>query len=352
MTNTAGGDRVSRGLELSLFATAMLWAATASVIAGRAAAGISGRLRLSYGQTLLESLFLLFLAVLGFQVLDRIAMRGKTRGEALPLPRRNTAGREWGTGVAVGWGLCLAAVLPVSLSGHLHGQWSRGPGVAPAIASALGTLLVVSLAEETIFRGYPFQRLMSALSPAWAAVLMSLLFAAVLVYANPPLNLGGALLDGALFGAVLAMAYLRTHALWLGWGLHFSYRAVMAVVLGLPIVGRSDFGALVDAYTTGPRWLSGGAFGLDAALLTMVVMLIGLVVLYRLTRDWAWAYTLPEIVPAGYEVTVAPPPAHVAMERLASPPPPPPLVQILPATPQGFAAAEAREDVDRPLPER
>ena len=84
-------------------------------------------------------------------------------------------------------------------------------------------------------------------------------------------------------------------------------------------------------YATGPRWLSGGAFGLDAALLTGAAMLAAMVVLYRETRDYAWRYTHPPIVAGGYEVTVAPPAAHVAMEKAASPPP---LVQILPATPQ------------------
>jgi len=109
----------------------------------------------------------------------------------------------------------------------------------------------------------------------------------------------------------------------------------MAVLVGLPIVGRSDFGSVMDASASGPRWLSGGGFGLDAALLTALVMLGGMAVLYRATRDWAWAYTLPEIVPGGYEVVVAPPAAHVAMEKAAAPLP---LVQILPVTSQSFSA--------------
>ena len=57
--------RPSRGLELALFATAMVWAVAANLIAGRAAAGIAGRFGMTYGQTLLESLFLLFLIVIG-----------------------------------------------------------------------------------------------------------------------------------------------------------------------------------------------------------------------------------------------------------------------------------------------
>ena len=322
----------------------MLWAATSFAVAGRAASGIANRFRFAYGQTLLESLFLLFLVIVGFQMLDLIATRGSKRGDVAPLPRRSTAGHEWGTGAAIGWGLCLAAVLPVLLAGRLHTSFNHGSGVAPGIVAALATLLVLSLAEEVIFRGYPFQRLARAWSPGWAALVMSLLFAAVLVGLDRPVNFGTALLDGTLFGLVLTVAYLRTYALWLGWGLHFGYRAVMAVVLGLPVAGRNDFGSMMDAMTGGPRWLTGGVFGLDGAVLTSLCMLASLAVLYRATRDWAWAYTTPEIVPAGHEVVIAPPAAHVAMEKAAAPPP---LVQILPSTPQSFSAR-----ADDPVPKR
>jgi hypothetical protein len=172
----------------------------------------------------------------------------------------------------------------------------------------------------------------------------------VLVSLNPPVNLALAFVDGALFGLVLAVAYRRTHALWLGWGLHFGYRVVMAVVLGLPVAGRNDFGSLMDGNASGSLWLGGGFYGLDSTVWVAVVMLLGLAGLYRLTRDWAWAYTLPVIVPGGYEVVVAPPAAHVAMEKTAAPPP---LVQILPSTPQSFSAAAAPEDrKDEAMPKK
>ena len=337
MTTRTGGDRIPRVLEVTLFVAAMLWAAAASIAAGRAAAGIAGTLRLTYGQNLLEALFLLFLAIVGFRALDFVATRGAHRSEMLTLPKRKTAGREWGSGFAVGWGLCLATVLPALLVGDFHAVLNHGVGVAPGIVAAVLTLAVAALAEEVIFRGYPFKRLVKGMGPAWASVVMSAVFALVLVYENPPRNVGWALLDAFLFGVVLAMCYLRTHGLWVGWGLHFGYRVMMAVVLGLPIVGRSDFGSLMDGNASGPRWLSGGTFGLDGAGWTAVVMLAGMAVVYRVTKDWAWAYTLPEIVPAGYEVVVAPPAAHVAMEKAVAPPP---LVQILPVTPQSFSVRD------------
>jgi uncharacterized protein len=319
-----------------------MWAGAASVVAERAARGIAVHFQLGVFEALMRSVFLLFLAVVGLRTLDWIATHGRYSGEIVRLPRRPGWATEWGVGAAVGWGLCLAAVLPLLLSGHLHGHlmWQRSSAVA--ILLALGTLLCVTLAEEIFFRGYAYRRLSDAIGESWAAVAMSIVFAASMMIANRPLNSTMALVDGTLFGLLLTMGYLRTHALWVGWGLHFAYRAVAAVLLGLPIAGHGEFGSIIDVYASGPRWLSGGAFGLDAALFTAVVMWAGMAVLYRVTREYAWKYTHAPIVAGGYEVVVAPPAAHVAMERAAAAPPP--LVQILPITPHAMSARDDGND--------
>ncbi len=338
-----GGDKelagraVSRGMQLVLFATAMAWAAIAAATAGRAAQGIAVRFGVGTTRPLLEAAFMLFLVVVGYRMLDWVATRGRYDAEVLALPQRAERAREWGVGAAVGWGLCLAGVLPVLLTGNLHGQPGLRMTNAGAIVLGLASLLVASLGEEAIFRGYPYRRLMAAVGTTWATLLVSVAFGLFLVQANPPRHFLTAVVDGTLFGIVLAMAWLRTHGLWLGWGLHFAYRAVTALVLGLPIAGRGEFGALWDTFVSGPRWLSGGAFGLDAAVLTAGVMLGGMAVVYRVTGEYAWRYTRVPIVAAGYEVEVAPPAAHVAMEKAAAPPP---LVQILPVTPRGNEGAE------------
>ena len=318
-------------MHLALCVVALAWAGAADVLASKSAQGLSVRFHLGTFDSLIAALFLLFLVVVGFHMLDWIATRGRFDEQILPLPRRATSAVEWGVGAAVGWALSLVAVLPLLFSGNLHARLNLQAGSFMPILIAFATLLVASLAEEAVFRGFPFRRLLQVVGPTWATLFLSVLFALVLVLANPPRSLWIALADETLFGVVLAMAWLRTHALWTGWGLHFAYRAVTAVVFGLPVAGRDIFGSVADTFATGPRWLTGGAFGLDAALLTALVLLAGMIALYRATSHFAWDYTFPQLQPAGYEVTVAPPPAHAAMERAA---PPLPLVQILPTTPR------------------
>ncbi len=326
-----------RGMQFTLFVTAMAWAAAANVIAERAAAGIAVRFQLGMAESLLENLFLLFLAVVGFRALDWIATRSRYSDQALPLPKRAGWQVEWAVGVAIGWGLCLAVVLPVLLSGHLHAQFVWNSNTAIALLVSTASVLAGTLALEVVFHGYAFRRLIDSVGPSWAAVMISVLFSVLVIAANTPRNAMLGLIDCTMFGLLLAMAWLRTYGLWLGWGLHFGYRAVMALALGLPVAGRAEFGSPTDMYTSGPRWLTGGAFGLDAAFLTFFVMLGGMAMLYRATREYAWHYTAPTLESAGYEVVVAPPAAHVAMEKAASPPS---LVQILPTTSQARSVVE------------
>jgi membrane protease YdiL (CAAX protease family) len=322
-----------RVVHLALCATTLLWAVVATSIALDAAQGIALRLQLEILEPLLTSLFLLFLLLIGFRAIDKLAARGLYRDDVLRLPARSSRGSEWGIGAVVGWGLALTVVLPIFATNHLHGRFAWRTIDPAAVFAACATLLVLSLAEEMIFRGYPFQRLSAAIGKSWAAVLLSVLFAVVLVFTRLPVRFASALLDCTLFGLLLAMAYLRTHSLWLGWGLHFTYRVLIGVALGLPLVGHGDSGSLAQLSASGPAWLGGGSFGPDAALLTAVAMLLGMAVLFRATREFAWQYTHSPIFAAGYEVAVAPPAAHIAMEKAA--PAPPPLVQILPVTPRG-----------------
>jgi hypothetical protein len=103
----------------------------------------------------------------------------------------------------------------------------------------------------------------------------------------------------------------------------------------LPLAGDISFGSVVDTRAVGPVWLTGGSHGPAAAAVSILVLIAAIPVLVRITDDYAWEYTRPEIVSGGYDVTIAPPAAHVAMERQVQEAEAarPPLVQIQPLAP-------------------
>jgi hypothetical protein len=146
-----------------------------------------------------------------------------------------------------------------------------------------------------------------------------------------------------LASLLLCLCWLRTHGLWLLWGMHFAWAASTALLFGLPIGGDTQFTSVVDTRASGPVWLTGGDFGPAGAAFSIFLVLAAIPILFRVTRDYAWYYTHPPIIPAGYDVTIPPPAAHVALEQAAQPVNPASLVQILPLTPQSPSAGNPTE---------
>ena len=323
--------RSERALQLALFLSSVFWFLAADAVAGRAARGLSEHFSLGPIRPLLTSIFLLFLLALGFTVLQTLSGRRAPLRDIFGLPRRPTSAREWSLGAALGWGLVVLAILPMALARALNIHLWAQPRAFGLLLLNLLTLAVAALAEEVAFRGYPFRRLIQAIGPTGATIALSLLFG--LAHILNPGATGASTLVTALAGLLLSLAWLRTHGLWLGWGFHFAWNASIAILFGLPISGITDFASVVQTRTFGPFWLTGGDYGPEGAAFTVIVLLLGIAILVRMTRDYAWHYTWTPIVGAGYPMDAPPPAAHVAMEQQARPAPPPPLVQILPATP-------------------
>jgi membrane protease YdiL (CAAX protease family) len=316
-----------RSMEFALFLTGGLWVLAARAAAEHAASGFVNGLHFEiYYEPLLTSVFLLFLLLVGFAGISWIATRSGSVRSVNALPARATARREWALGAVVGWAMVVVAVLPIVLTGDLHPNFWLAPAAFGHLLLEVAILLVLSLAQEAVYRGYLFARLIRAMGPTLATLAISAIAAAVSAI-HPwagPLSVFVTFLLSILF----SMAYLRTRALWLPWGLHFAWSACIGVLFGLPVGGWSSFSSVVDTSTYGSTWITGGFYGPEGALFTVVVALAGMAVLYSLTRDLAWEYTQPVIVAAGYPMDVAPPAEHTKMEQAA-----PVLVQILATTP-------------------
>ena len=320
--------RLSRTLGFVLFATGLLWALASSIAAERSAQGLANQFNFPLVDPLLRQCFWLLLMMLGFTGLRWMSTRAGGIRQTNGLLSRPSAGREFAIGMALGWGLLLAVVLPLMLTGSLHPQFSITPASLGSLLILLPTLLLATLALEVAFRGYLFRRLIDSLGPVAATVLLSLLYAIAMNFDAPTATFRSVLTSFAL-GLLFSLAYLRSHALWLGWGLHFAWAAAMTVIFGLPLAGLGLWNTVVLTDVSGPDAWTGGGFGPEGSVLTLVAVIAAIAVLYRVTRDLAWEYTYVAPLPGGYPMEAQPPAAHRAMEAAAVPAP---LVQILSTT--------------------
>jgi membrane protease YdiL (CAAX protease family) len=206
--------------------------------------------------------------------------------------------RQLASGCLLGLGMTLLAIMPIAIWTNVTVNILRLSQRTLARTAAVVLVLIFgALAEELMFRGYPFQRLTEAIGPAAAIAVFSVLFGAVHLM-NPGATLIG-LINTVLIGLVLALAYLRTGALWLPWGLHFGWNASLGLLFGLPVSGLRIFNAVDRTSATGAPWLTGGSYGPEASLPAMFAVVVGLVVVWRwpvkrLNQDLTPERQLPE----------------------------------------------------------
>lgn len=197
---------------------------------------------------------------------------------------RRTAGHVL-LGSGIGAAGLVVAVAGIAAAGAL--QYQSQPGTAGAwMATLLGqgaVFAAAALAEEAIFRGYPFQVLCRWAGPMLATLLTAAAFA-VAHGANPEVG-NVALLNIFLAGVLLAIAYLRTLSLWFATALHMAWNWTMATLFDLPVSGIALFDTpLYDATVGGPAWWTGGAFGPEGGLVGTLGFAVALLLVLRLRR--------------------------------------------------------------------
>ncbi len=227
------------------------------------------------------------------------------------------------------------------LLGSLHPEFNLSLANLGYALLSLLTIAVATLALEVAFRGFFFIQFLQATTPVFATIFLSFLYATLAAFRPDATALS--ILNTFLFAVLFCTAYLRTRALWIGWGIHFAWSAAAAILFGLPITGDAGFNNLIFTSVSGPEWLTGGAYGPEAAGFTAIVLIAGIFILYRLTRHYAWEYTYTAPHPQRLPMDIAPPAAHTAMETAAAAVPAP-LVQILGATPTAASTNPVIDD--------
>ena len=180
--------------------------------------------------------------------------------------QRNTV-REIAIGLWIGCAMVLACAGILFLFSEVQSV-SATIGLTTLLraALALAVLALGAMAEEAAFRGYPFQRLVEAAGPILAIAILQIGFG--LMHRDNPNVSRWAIANTVLFGVLLAVAYLRSRSLWLPWGIHFGWNAMLAVGLGLPLSGLTLFAALWHTRVRGPEWMTGGDYGIEGGALT------------------------------------------------------------------------------------
>lgn len=180
--------------------------------------------------------------------------------------------RDLGVGIAFGFLLMAAPAAMLWCGGFVH--FSLTPLQAERILAAVLLMAAVAIAEELLFRGVIFQRLVAAVGEWPAQIVIGLLF--VLTHlGNPGMDGATKAWAGAnifLASILFGKAFLRSKGLALPIGLHFMANVTQGVVLGFGVSGHDTASLLSSQFTIDAPWLTGGAFGLEASLPGLITL--------------------------------------------------------------------------------
>lgn len=143
-----------------------------------------------------------------------------------------------------------------------------------AVAMAL-----ISSSEEIFLRGYFMQAIAEWGGPIIAAGISGLVFG-LLHAGNPGANPMGLIIT-AVNGALLAYMMVRMGSLWLACAYHAGWNLIAAIGFGMGTSGMLSPGALASTELHGSAFWTGGSYGFEASVVSLVAEWFVLVALLK-----------------------------------------------------------------------
>lgn len=188
--------------------------------------------------------------------------------------------RGFGFGLALGAALICAALAVIAAAGDL----TLSAGSGPALAGLPGVALLAGAAEEIIARGVVLRNLENVFGSVVALVLTAVLFG-WLHAGNPHATVLSTIAIGVEGGAMLSAVYIATRSLWWVMGVHTAWNFTQTSVFSIADSGHPGRGFLASKIA-GPDWLTGGVFGIESSLVSVVVCVaVAVFFLVRAHRD-------------------------------------------------------------------
>lgn len=254
------------------------------ILAGAAAEGLTRgplagwpeRVKDCVGYVFVNSVLLL-LAWVMLRFLDRKSFR------ALGLWFYPSWLRESLAGAGLGMGLLAVVTGVLVATGKVrYLGWAHGWEIAPKMAGLAIFFLLAAAAEEIVFRGYVFQRLVESIGPLGAILVLSALFG--YAHSRNPSATALSTANTVLAGAVLSACYLKTKALWLPIAWHWAWNYFLGPIFSLPVSGYDFQPALLRREIGGPTWFGGASYGPEGGVVATVGLAVMLIWLVRTAK--------------------------------------------------------------------
>ena len=253
-------SRTQRFLRFPL--TRMVIAIFITALAGGLTLAYAGELAHRWGQIMWPEFLAAAAVLLAYwlyvRTFERRPLTELAATKALP---------EVGTGLLIGSALVTAVIVLLIAVGGYHIAGSNG--FSATVITPLAMMTFVGVFEEILSRGIVFRITEQALG-SWAALVISALLFGL---AHLPGQGAGvlAIVITVVAGVLFAAAYMLTQRLWLGIGIHIAWNYTLGSIYSIAVSGHEAKG-LLQGTVAGPDWLTGGQYGLEGSVFTLIVL--------------------------------------------------------------------------------
>lgn len=180
-------------------------------------------------------------------------------------------------GVVVGGGMITLSVIILIIPGYYKVDTFNS---ASSLTDGLFLFTSGAFFEEILFRLIIF-KLVEEFFGSWLSIVVSAFLFGFAHLFNDNATLWSATAIAFEAGVLLAVAFMLTRRVWFVFGIHFGWNFMQASIFGITTSGNS-FEGLISPAVNGPEWLTGGAFGVEASVITVVIGLIAAFILLKM----------------------------------------------------------------------
>ena len=200
-----------------------------------------------------------------FLLLYRLYTRVVERRKPYEMSRSSCL-KELDYGFVIGGGLILIMVALLSVLGYYRVEstdtWS-------VILNAVFLFGMGAFVQELFFRIIVF-KLVEEWLGTWLALLVAALIFSALHIGNPNVTVWTTIAL-ILQDVLLSAAFIYTRRIWFVWGIHAGWNFFQDGIFGMPNSGVTSLDSWITPVISGPEWLTGGSFGVEASYLSTIL---------------------------------------------------------------------------------
>jgi membrane protease YdiL (CAAX protease family) len=212
-----------------------------------------------------------------FMLLCSLYVRFVEKRKAYEISREKSV-VEFGLGFFISFALVGFMVLLMVLLGYYRVTELDSPQIIvdSFFFFGMGAFLQVLAFRVVLFR------LFEELLGSWFAFVLVAAIFGVAHFANPNAGLWSTLAL-IISDILLVAAFIYTRRIWLVWGIHMGWNFFQDGIFGMPNSGITSFQSWIQPAISGPEWITGGSFGIEASVIAVCLSLGVAIVILKMS---------------------------------------------------------------------